>query len=234
MNGTVVDDLCNLFTQAKTLNVKNDTEWKVVYVRILKAPNCYICKVIFLDHVDPLIFVSQATLMTVALKDDLPKTNRTIYDVRQSFHDGMQKAAVAEPTIQSQTLNSISSETAFLKELESMLSTELDASDTEEALDFAKEVYQKTNSNKDVSRFYSPSFGIGIMRSFLSRSITQCWYSITLWDYRRRPFAISWPETRTTAMNLNLQNRINERKINTHSHFFLTLMIFLLFLLLYN
>lgn len=157
MNGTIVDDLCNLFTQSRTLNVKNDTEWKVAYVRILKALNFCVCEVIFLHHVDQLIFVSQATLMTVALKDDLSKTNRTIYDVRQSFHDRMQKAAVTEQTIQSQTSNPIPSEKEFLKELESMLSTELDASDTKEALDFAKEIYQKTNSN-DVSRFYSPHF----------------------------------------------------------------------------
>lgn len=162
------------------------------------------CEVIFFHHVDQLIFVSQATLMTVALKDDLSKKNRTIYDVRQSFHDKMKKATIIELTNESQTLNPVSSEKEFLKELESMLCTELNASDTEEALDFAKEIYEKTNSNKDVSEFYSPYFWIDIkVKNYLNRPIMPCWFSTILWDYRKKPFAISCPETPPTAMNLN-------------------------------
>ncbi|XP_055314691.1 uncharacterized protein LOC129575325 [Sitodiplosis mosellana] len=79
VDGKVVDNLCNLFTRLRTLNERNDTEWK-------------------------------ATLMTVALNDDLPKKNRTISDIQKSFREKTQKTVVKEQTKEAKTTSHVSAD----------------------------------------------------------------------------------------------------------------------------
>lgn len=92
--------------------------------------------------------------MTVALNGELSKMNRTVSGIRQSFNATTHKPMATEQAQEAQTTNPIPSERQFLDDLKIMLSKELDSAKTNEALQFATELYHHNSSNeKEVSSF---------------------------------------------------------------------------------